>query len=151
MSRQRIAVTPQPRMLRNGDNDAASRDERAVQRPQYRTVVIDVLEYVECPDAVEFLDERQLACVCLQPLRARYPRCSHRQSTPQEFGTGQGHGGEGVTNGSEHESGPAADFQHRSHFREMVAQCIDYQTVAGAEPKVSSFHRREFAMEFRPV
>ena len=57
--RKVIGGRPQKRMLRNGNHDSTIRSDRVAHLLEREPIVINMLDYVKCPDHIELFTERK--------------------------------------------------------------------------------------------
>src|SRR5215207_108017 len=130
-----VERSPQPAVLRNGDEDAAARYDRLAHLLDDDLVLTYVLEHVERAHDGELGVERELAPVHLEALAARQPALCNPHVRVARVPRDNAEARKAPAHPGGHVARAAADLQQAGGVREMRLQRPGDERVARAEPE----------------
>lgn len=110
-----VNFAPQPRMLRNGDQDESAGHNGAAHRSHGRNVVIQMFDHVERTRSVELRVERQTSGINLQKLDIRQFLLRKQQPVQLRFASDHPRAWKRMMNGGRDTASATSDFEHRAY------------------------------------
>jgi hypothetical protein len=134
-----VEGTPEPRVLRNENDDSAARSERLGDLLENPLVLVDVLENVESPNHVERRVEGKVTSVDPHELDLAETFPCHRKTLVVKIAADDVHARKRVMDTSEDVSGSRAQLQEVTGAREVTSDHGDNQAIPGAKPEALLF------------
>src|SRR5262249_36541279 len=106
-----VGSAPEPRVLRNRQDESATRTKRPHDLLQHESVLVDVLEDVERRNHVEDARERHVSRVELQKRRSGQSAARDLETSREQIGARNSEWETARTDPVEYEPRPAADFE----------------------------------------